>query len=91
MRRVVHYQASALAPDSTRYRRHPEQTLLCQLVEQYYPVFAERLRREGRCLPLFVEREFEDYLKCGRRMRSSTYWVRRAFRVTPTSTADAAP
>ena len=42
------------------------QTLLYQLVERYYPVFAQRLRREGRCLPAFVEREFDAYLKCGR-------------------------
>ena len=64
---MVHSPDSAPVPGSVRYRRRrPEQTLLYQLVEQYYPVFAERLRREGRCLPVFVHREFDDYLKCGR-------------------------
>jgi len=64
---VVPSQAPAQVPGGARYRRRrPEQTLLYQLVEQHYPRFAERMRREGHRLPLFVEREFEDYLKCGR-------------------------
>ena len=64
---MVRSEAPAQVTGGARYRRRrPEQTLLYQLVEQYYPRFAERMRREGRCLPFFVEREFEDYLKCGR-------------------------
>lgn len=39
-----------------RYQRHrPEQTLLYRIVEEYYPAFTG-----------YVQREFEDYLKCGR-------------------------
>jgi ribosomal protein S27E len=49
------------------YQRHrPERTLLYQLVEQYYPVFADLMAAQGRPLPEYVQREFEDYLKCGR-------------------------
>ncbi len=50
-----------------RYERHrPEQTLLYRLVEQHYPVFAEAMAAQGKSLPAYLEREFEDYLKCGR-------------------------
>jgi len=49
------------------YRRHrPEDTLLYQIVAQHYPAFAGMMRAQGRSLPGFVQREFEDYLKCGR-------------------------
>ena len=49
------------------YQRHrPEQTLLYQLVVQYYPAFADLMAAQGRPLPDYVQREFEDYLKCGR-------------------------
>ena len=36
------------------------------VVEQYYPLFAALRAEQGRALPAFVQREFEDYLKCGR-------------------------
>jgi hypothetical protein len=50
-----------------RYQRHrPEQTLLYRIVEEYYPAFAGHLAEQGRELPDYVHREFEDYLKCGR-------------------------
>ena len=49
------------------YARHrPEQTLLYQLVEQHYPAFAALREAQGRPLPAHVQREFEDFLKCGR-------------------------
>ena len=49
------------------YQRHrPEKTLLYQLVSKHYPVFRQKLTEEGRALPEYVQREFEDYLKCGR-------------------------
>jgi ribosomal protein S27E len=49
------------------YVRHkPEQTLLHQLVEQYWPEFQTQLSESGRFLPRHVTREFEDYLACGR-------------------------
>jgi len=35
-----------------------------QTVEQHWPVFCERAEETG-WLPRFVEREFEEYLRCG--------------------------
>ena len=52
------------APGSPRHQ--PETTLLYRLVEQYYPAFLGHLEAEGRTLPDYVQREFTDYLKCGR-------------------------
>ena len=52
---------------SVRFRRHrPEQTLLYRLIEQYYPEFELQWTSEGRLLPNYVRREFEEYLRCGR-------------------------
>jgi ribosomal protein S27E len=49
------------------YSRHrPESTLLYQIVERHYPEFLETLAATGRSLPRHVQREFEEYLKCGR-------------------------
>ncbi|MFQ5433552.1 MAG: IS91 family transposase [Anaerolineae bacterium] len=53
--------------DTGRYQHYrPEQTLLYQIIDEYYPVFAAHLAEQGRELPDYVHREFEDYLKCGR-------------------------
>ena len=53
--------------DAGRYQRHrPEQTLLYQIIEEYYPAFAAHLAAQGGELPAYVQREFDDYLKCGR-------------------------
>ena len=52
---------------SVRYERHcPDRTLLYQLVEEYYPTFKAQWAAEGKELPDYVQREFEDYLRCGR-------------------------
>ncbi len=49
-----------------RYERYrPEQTLLYQLVEEYYSAFVAQLAAQGTELPEYVYREFEDYLECG--------------------------
>ena len=59
--------ASAGAARAGEYARHrPEQTLLYQLVEQYYPSFVEHLAAREQTLPAHVQREFADFLKCGR-------------------------
>jgi len=53
--------------DAGCYQCHrPEQTLLYRIVDEYYPAFAAHLAEQGRDLPGYVQREFEDYLKCGR-------------------------
>jgi hypothetical protein len=50
-----------------RYQRHrPEQTLPYRIVEAQYPGFAEQMAHEGRPLPDYVQREFEEILRCGR-------------------------
>jgi len=52
---------------TVRFERHrPEQTLLYQLVEEYYPDFERQWAAEGKILPGYVRQEFEAYLKCGR-------------------------
>lgn len=54
------------------YERHrPERTRLCQLVHEYYPALKARLATQGTALPGYVERAFEDYLKCGLPIQTS--------------------
>jgi len=49
------------------YARHqPEQTLLYQVVEEYYSKFINYLAESDKTLPQYVQDEFEAYLKCGR-------------------------
>ena len=56
--------ASRIAP---AYESHcPEQTLLYQIIDKYYVNFIGHMEKQGRSLPRSVQREFEDYLKCGR-------------------------
>ena len=52
---------------AVRYARHrPEQTLLYQIVQTHTPAFLVELAARERTLPDYVQREFEDYLACGR-------------------------
>ena len=56
-----------LATHSHTYKRHrAEKTLLYQLVERQYPKFKEMLSHQGKSLPYHVEKEFDEFLKCGR-------------------------
>ena len=55
---------SARAGEYARHR--PAQTLLYQLVEQYYPAFVAHLAARERTLPSPVQHEFVATLKCGR-------------------------
>jgi len=67
MSTVVTARNASADPGAFRYQRHrPEKTLLYQLVSRHYPVFRQQLAEDGRVLPDYVQREFEDYLKCGR-------------------------
>ena len=59
-------EASASVGARVYVRDCPERTLLYQLVEAYYPALLSQLAAEGTALPGYVEREFEDYRKCGR-------------------------
>jgi ribosomal protein S27E len=50
-----------------KYERHkPEQTLLYQIIEKYYPQFLTYMGQQDKDLPRNVRSEFEGYLKCGR-------------------------
>lgn len=52
---------------TAQYKQHrPAYTLLYQMVEQHYSKFKEALSEQGKQLPTFVEREFDDFLRCGR-------------------------
>lgn len=64
------------APDlaAPHYQRHrPEQTLLYRIVEEHSPAFVEQLATQGASLPGYIQREFDDYLKCGRLEHGLTY------------------
>ncbi len=52
--------------DTGRYQSHrPEQTLLYQIVDEYYPAFAALMAEQGKELPGYVQREFEEFLNAG--------------------------
>ena len=66
MPQVAAVKMATRDPDAVRYQRHwSEQTLLYQIVDVYYPAFTALMAEQGRELPGYVQREFEDYLKCG--------------------------
>ena len=67
MSTVITARNAIADPGAFLYQRHrPEKSLLYQLVSKHYPVFRQQMAEEGRILPGYVQREFEDYLKCGR-------------------------
>ncbi len=54
--------------DTGRYQSHrPEQTLLYQIVDEYYLAFAALMAEQGKELPGYVQREFEEFLQSPRR------------------------
>ncbi|MDN5938380.1 MAG: IS91 family transposase [Salinisphaera sp.] len=64
---MIRDATSASKANARRYQRHhPEQTLLYRIVEAHYPAFLEQMAREGRSLPYYVQREFDEFLRCGR-------------------------
>ncbi len=49
------------------YKRHqPEQALLYLITERYQLALIALMERQGNPLPGYVQKEFEDDLKCGR-------------------------
>jgi hypothetical protein len=58
--------ATAGSAAAAHARHRPEHSLLYQIIEQHYPRLLAHLATSGRTLPRHVQREFEDYLKCGR-------------------------
>jgi ribosomal protein S27E len=56
-----------LACPPMEYVRHqPEQTLLYEVIDEYYPEFLSHLSASDKTLHQYVQNEFEAYLKCGR-------------------------
>ena len=48
------------------YERHkPEQSLLYQTIQRYWPSFVAHCEAQSQPVPAFVKREFEAYLRCG--------------------------
>ncbi len=55
------------APPQPSHERHrPEKTLLYRIIDRYYPEFRAYMAEQGRPLPRHVQKEFEEFLKCGR-------------------------
>ncbi len=51
----------------SQYERHkPENTLLYQIVEKHWPAFQAELDTQGKSLPYFVAKEFDEFIKCGK-------------------------
>ncbi|NRB37004.1 MAG: IS91 family transposase [Pseudomonadales bacterium] len=51
----------------THYQRHqPEKTILYPLIRDNYHYLEGHLSQQGKYLPAYVKREFEEYLKCGK-------------------------
>ena len=47
-------------------RHRLETTLLYHVVQEYWPEFQAELVKQGKTLPAYVAREFDEYLRCGR-------------------------
>ena len=44
----------------------PEQTLLYRIIDRHYPEFLTYISDQGKPLPRHVQKEFDEFLKCGR-------------------------
>ena len=65
--RISRGTSPAAQANARRYQRHrPEQTLLYRIVEEHYTAFVAQMACEGRPLPYYVQREFDEFLRCGR-------------------------
>ena len=70
------FRATALkenTPPRPQHERHrPEQTLLYRIIDRHYPVFLAYMSEQGRPLPHHVQKEFDEFLKCGQLEYSQT-------------------
>ena len=54
-------------PPRPQHERHrPEKTLLYRIIDRHYPGFLFYMEELGKFLPYHVQKEFDEYLKCGR-------------------------
>ena len=64
------YHSSVLKKSAALQRPHerhrPEKTRLYRIIDRYYPEFRAYMAEQGRSLPYHVQKEFDEYLKCGR-------------------------
>ena len=64
---LSHNARQAPSNATAAYVRHrPETTLLYQIIQEYWPEFQAELASHGKQLPVYVTKEFDEYLKCGR-------------------------
>jgi ribosomal protein S27E len=56
----------SVPPQPSHERHRPEKTLLYRIIDRYYPEFLAYMAEQGRSLPYHVQKEFDEYLKCGR-------------------------
>jgi hypothetical protein len=55
------------APPQLSHERHrPEKARLYRIIDRYYTAFRAYMVEQGRSLPYQVQKEFDEYLKCGR-------------------------
>ncbi len=53
-------------PRPLRERHRPEQTLLYSIIDRHYSEFLTYMSDQGKPLPRHVQKEFDEFLKCGR-------------------------
>ncbi len=64
---MLHATNRERLPLRSPYQRpRTEQTLLDLIVEQHYLEFRDVMTAQGKSLPIHVQQEFAEYLKCGR-------------------------
>ena len=56
----------SVPPQPSHERHRPEKTRLYRIIDRYYPEFRAYMAEQGRSLPYHVQKEFDEYLKCGR-------------------------
>ena len=56
----------SVPPQPPHERHRPEKTLLYRIIDRHYPEFRAYMEEQERSLPYHVQKEFDEYLKCGR-------------------------
>jgi ribosomal protein S27E len=56
----------SVPPQPSQERHRPEKTRLYRIIDRYFPEFRAYMAEQGRSLPYHVQKEFDEYLKCGR-------------------------
>ncbi len=63
-RTAAHKESKPPRPLHERHR--PEQTLLYSIIDRHYSEFLTYMSDQGKPLPRHVQKEFDEFLKCGR-------------------------